>query len=486
MSKILDSVSITVAAPKMLETGYNMIINGQVHEKATLEPIKFNYINTRCTNTLALNSHYHLDHDNTLRKFNEDLAVVDIENPNLSYSFSILNSEFIIHKTELQDDNKEVLIKSVAAAHTSIYMKFLCQDANYLFYQFWSNANLYIMKTRKSDLFCWYLGIGNLGEMKLIKDDGAYLYLLRSVYTDQFYYSKVNKADMSVSNIIDDSGTNTKATWMVSTIAEIKPNQLLSVRNTIHFTDDAPNKVHLRKYIIDGDKMLSKDLILDCSILPEGNIPLEASDLYKNTWILEKFISNTSTYVMMWNKRNKNIYLLKEINDSEFAVIQYYELSEVVHTHLRLKNSNTCLFISRYKIMFLTFNEDSETIELSSEKGGDYLSVGVDKNQMVWVQNRDTSVSILSQGIAYTAKVEFEEKSISYTGVDIESYVDVYCSNYLGSLVVSNLEVILIGSAVFKDTGLKRKTIKTNASSVNRLPVVIKEAGHIEASVSIL
>lgn len=491
MSKILNSTIISGTVPKMIETSDHFIINSQVYQKETLDPIKLNtvYSSSRDTDIL-MNTYAKVNSDINFEYCSTNTVITDKYDPKYCYALYIDRSAILIVTKYITNDDGTVeqALTNYTSASSLTYFQIFSQDVNYIYGYYTNNSyQQVIFKISKSNLSFSLTTInGSYSKIKLLQDTPLYIFYAYSTDADNYYIGRYNKGTNSKTDIYNDNGTTTSGYYSYFRPMQINDNEILSLRATKSFNSTGLDNLMLKKYIIDYDyeKIYSKTLELDCSLVPKGYIQKINSTTYFTETVY--FKKNGNEYFSFWNKQDKTLYLAKKTAENVYAIIQVYELSNSYYGLIPYNNGESLIMFNTTSIDFISFRDLEEKFEFASSVKGNFYSLGIDKNNTIWIHNTDGSVDMVGLNVPMIAEAVFVDQQLDYKNTDIETFIEVFSKNFSGSLIETNVEIFLTGPIHFSDTNSKKKKIRTSANNTIRIPVTIVNSGLVETNVKIL
>ena len=323
-------------------------------------------------------------------------------------------------------------------------------------------------------------------QLKLLKDTPLFIYYCYSREYNKFSIGKYNKATNVKTDIYTDNGSIVMNRWTFSETLQTSDNEIIAIRSHQLFEDSTIDKIIFKKYIIDYnyEKIYSKKLDLDCSILPKGYIPVWNDSTAYN--VFNSFESNGTSYFYMWQRNSRLLYLGKKISDSEYTILQEYELTKFFTGVVPYDSGKILIFYDESTISFISFSEFEERFEQTNSIAGSFISLAIDKNKVVWLQSENKEVQNIGINIPTSSNADFRDTDLEYKNADIESMLNVYCKNFNGSLVESDINIVLYGPVVFSDTRKQTKIIKTTQNAISSIPITIVSSGIIEANAFII
>ena len=198
------------------------------------------------------------------------------------------------------------------------------------------------------------------------------------------------------------------------------------------------------------------------------------------------FKNDNGNYFSLWHRSSKKLYLAKQISDSSYKIIQQYELPQTYNGFIPMYNGETLLFFKTEVIDFMSFKKEEERYELTESKWGSFASLSVDKNKIIWIHGQDNNVEMIALNVPTSAEALFVDTELTYKNEDINTLIEVYCKNFSGDLIETDIEIILTGPVKFTADNSKRKKIRTSSNSVIQVPVTITDSGYVETNTFIL
>lgn len=490
MAKLIDSQTINKVVPKIIETPDRFVINGQVYDKSTLEPLQFQTLpfpsehtyaqmNTRCSPNIKRSTGYYDDNN----------IIIDKYNPECSYVLYAENNGYIrCCKLITKDNSIEKVYETLYSNTGNATLQTFSQDVNFIYGQYIMGAyDTYIFKINKSTGAFALCSLGSTySQATLIKDTTLFIYVAVSRFNDRFSIIKYNKNSNSISTIYADNGVNAASYYTFSTPVAINENEILAIRCNKTFNANGIDNLILKKYLIDYnyDKVYAKNISLDCSILPKGMIMRFEDSTSINFTNL--FTVNDNVYFTIYHRTEKKLYLVKRISDANYSIVQQYDLPINYNGVLPYNDGKTLIFYYNTFIDFMSFRELEEKFERTSSISGNFVSLCVDKNKLIWLQHSDNSLEVIGLNVPTICEALFVDTDLSYVNEDIESKLEVFCKNFDGKLIETDVEVYLNGPVYFTDSGSKKRKIRTSANNVIRVPITIDNSGYIEANTTIL
>jgi hypothetical protein len=113
-------------------------------------------------------------------------------------------------------------------------------------------------------------------------------------------------------------------------------------------------------------------------------------------------------------------------------------------------------------------------------------SVGVDSLERIWYVGREegSDLEMISPYLSLNVDITFEDEKLTYVDSEIETAVSVSASDLTGQLKSLEIQLVIEGNAIFRETGNKRITVTTNETQPLRVPFVVVGSGAINMFVT--
>lgn len=234
MATILDNQIIDSIIPKMVETANEFVINGQVYDKSSLQPIKFNTLPLTSDNVdTCLNTSAFTNKATNSAYFSDNLVIVDKFKPEYSFTIIVDRSNTIrIHKI-LTEDNKLTKVATVSnGSYSEPRLSIFSQDVKFIYGQAYDNSGeSYVFRINKETCAISFRSAGSTrSRMSLIKETSLYIYYAYSRATDYFAIGRYNKSANSTSDIYTDITSTNVSGNTFSEPMVINENEVLMLR----------------------------------------------------------------------------------------------------------------------------------------------------------------------------------------------------------------------------------------------------------------
>lgn len=124
------------------------------------------------------------------------------------------------------------------------------------------------------------------------------------------------------------------------------------------------------------------------------------------------------------------------------------------------------------------FDSVKEYYVLDRRIAGNVPAIGEDHLGRIWYCESSGQLNMISESDNDKINIVFSDSNITYNGVDIETSIKVNCYRAASDTYIStNVELILDGNFVFKDTGLKKAVVETSSQGDLTIPIIIKGPG---------
>ena len=135
------------------------------------------------------------------------------------------------------------------------------------------------------------------------------------------------------------------------------------------------------------------------------------------------------------------------------------------------------------------WNQTKEEFEKVDSIAGDLLNAGSDSEGRVYFLNLPSQfqceVDMHTIKLPSTITIESESPSYEYVGSPINSYINVTAFNYLGTQIVTEVDLQIVGSGVEFEDSTQRKTIQTESNSPKQVNIIIKSGAMVQINASI-
>lgn len=116
----------------------------------------------------------------------------------------------------------------------------------------------------------------------------------------------------------------------------------------------------------------------------------------------------------------------------------------------------------------------------------------IDTSNNIWYVERSMpdkeiyNVYFETSYIVSMIDIIFQDNNLNYTGADIATNIEVSAKNNLGELMESDVELELIGPAVFTSNNTNKLTVQTNTSANLVIPILVQGPGYINCKGTVI
>lgn len=505
--QIIPPLTAHANVPHMFETPYDMIINGQIYDKATMKPKPYHFANindflpecnvfdeyiSRIGNKTC-NPDKGVDYQNIIQD-TEDSSIFyviyyvsgDSTTPRLSKIQKTENSYRVLQTTTYPSPN--------SYENVGNFYKFLCQTKDYILlseahYSWYSSdyndlRNIIVRRVAKSDLSSVYTidyannQHSNSGDMYcfgcshyLIKHDNSYAYLY-VYFGDSMHVRKYNILNNTYVNLYTFSSEYLNA-------------GSIGVSNVIKFKD--------AYYILTGNASREYYALQSITISDADVVSVSEHTLAGATSQFPYDARGYRTAAHGYGRKviNYLVYTLKNIDDKYIGLTVHYNEGFGVasnHQHVLLKPNGTSfnithalslpscfgvLYHSPYISVVLTtegfafyrVNQNNDTWEEIRRESGTFNYIAFDSYRRFYTVNTAKKVSMYSNVSTYEIAVHFQHTGYQYQGQPIYTWCLVSAKNFLNDYIDTTLKVTLTGPVRFAD-GSTEKIIATQGDIV--------------------
>ena len=507
MARILNKVAFSRQIQKIVETENGLIINGHYYNRQNMTPLPFSALPTYgSVYDLSMNQKLILKSTATSRnKTYGDMIVVDQNNPNIKYVFTVStkgeNIQCIIKLNEANGKCEHVNYSLLSGFPTTngFVKQIAGQNDDFIYLLFETNGHrTYFYAMDKNSL-----------TMTSIKDYGNYFNAYKLYETEENIYlgisnngmnyiEKYNKLDKTVNRIT--ATTNATSSLAMSTIFTdpiiidedhfytyaIKYSNADAKISIIKFDFDLTLEPDFANVVTDTvvDTTFTDTIAKISSFAANSNIVYEPfityannSKKYLNIVAYETYASSTVA-----NYPNYGVYtfLIDEDNNGSLILKNFTNFGNIpLRGFLSSKNNNTAIFASDQSLFFTNFSTDSESFVLSETKNVNPQHLGIDRQENVWYVNGNGEVDLVNSSSVNSVYMTFEKGSYTYDGSDISTYIEVCTKNIDGELIESTLQLTITGEATWNTNNTKTVNIVTSKDDVIQVPLTIKDKGNI-------
>jgi hypothetical protein len=508
--KILNSTTINGNMSKLLETPDYFIINGQIYDKGTLSPLPLSFcpVNVSVNNEMILNqtayvnSQWYLNHSNCQ-------YILDSNDSNVSYvvveGLAANNQCALVRLTKKPDG-------SIATTPCNLGNTYYCfvdilgQDAQkiyIMFYQSYGGYYSYIGYIDKTTLAWTNLNL-NCGNYKVLKMTDMYIYYAaQSVGTLNLQIMKYNKTNNTNTILYTDVKSGSTGYNFQTVVSDMDSNGVFYIKDDGKWFGMADHYMTIRKFILDTSKdtVVASVVNLDNSKWPNPQIMINVINAgFQNTnYMLNITDPNTSKKyiaILTYNGGNQNIYLnpidsqilVYEVTDPDnFKLVSWNSFNPIIYkTFLSINNNQTLLLAFENGVHIYTWNSGTTSFQKVSGMDNPMAAVGVDNNNNIYIQNKDTSIDMISNVMPINVYCDFEKDEYPYNSVNIDTNVILYVQNYQNKYLSSSVQLTLYGNCKFTSNNSRTITVTTSNLDKLSVPVSITGEGNLEVVYKIL
>lgn len=501
MAKILDSTKFTTPISKLVELQDNYIINGTIYNKTSLSPSPMNFSQVSSyNNTILTNSSIHNQGASIYSNKINSAVIGDNYDANISYvvTSNLITDGAKLYKIVIDGNTNTTYEYALPTTSYTPTNNIVDQDEENLYFicnrSYSSTSGILYYFNKKTTTFSPVISFQGIFSYKIIHKDSSFIYFATNCRTDNYIY-KWDKKNNILTVVYNDKLSAISYIY-TSTFSDIDEKGVLyTMVDSYNQVKDTHNHSY-RKYTIDFklDSVIAEYVELDLSILENKGIPIYNGSLHYNSnlyniktesseYIID-VITTLPAYKMPGNYCS--IYVFKKLSDNKFKLVSRTEMNPNQPLGCLSTNNNKTLILSSINcVEFYTFNEITETFEITNTYAGNISCVGIDMNDNIFIQSKDTSVEMISPVIGIKCEAKFDKTEYNYLGIDISGNLEVAVYSFTGKYLSSTVELNLSGNVVFAD-GSKSKRVTTSNTNKVIVPVVIKDAGLIKITTKIL
>lgn len=177
--------------------------------------------------------------------------------------------------------------------------------------------------------------------------------------------------------------------------------------------------------------------------------------------------------------QHKNIVF--EVTDTEIIVKDVVLFPNGCKGVMEYINTNTLVFLFTDSIAFYKFDDVKEKYTVTYRKGGIFNTIGFDTLNRFYMQHNTNAIEVVTSMNACILKADFSEEY--YTSTNTETEIHFYAKNFLDEFLNTDVRITLIGPVEFED-GTKQVVTKTSDKGIESLPVKITGSGRIEVVIN--
>jgi len=341
-----------------------------------------------------------------------------------------------------------------------------------------------------------------------------------------FAVSKISKIDLTITNLLTIPITNSGNNYITGSDLHFEPALSLDNKN-IYYVDGTVENIIYRgaKYTIgkceidlDTGTVVQVPITVDLNGLVDGlyHIPEVFSSSTKstrNTNIILNYLEfGSKKYLVATNTSNASantnitatpanytsycfMYLF-EINGDALKLVDYKPglggSADIPQAVFPLNNGKNLLVIRQNGLDVVTVDTTTSKFIIQDTISETIYSCGIDELERIWYVTsldglvNDAKLKVFSVGAIITVNTDFENPNLTYAEEDMDSNIIVSTRNNEGNRVITNLQLLLEGNAVFSDTNSKTINITTSQDVDISVPIKIQGDGMISIYTNIV
>jgi hypothetical protein len=179
---------------------------------------------------------------------------------------------------------------------------------------------------------------------------------------------------------------------------------------------------------------------------------------------------------------NQHKHIVFEVTDTEIIVKDVITFPNGCKGVLEYIDSRTLVFLYTDSIAFYKFDNTKEKYTLTYRKAGVFNTIGFDTLNKFYMQHNTGAIDVMTSMNACTLKADFADEY--YTSINTDTEISFYAKNFLDEYLNADVKITLLGPVQFKDDKSKTKIVKTSDAGVKTLPVTITGSGRIEVVIT--
>lgn len=188
-------------------------------------------------------------------------------------------------------------------------------------------------------------------------------------------------------------------------------------------------------------------------------------------------IENTG-YIHVYKSPAANPYALQYVSSTKLNA------SAKAHIAMPMDDAASRVVVGYYGagMNFLVWNKGAGAYLITGESTVNAVYMALDQTGRLWANDESatSTLNMFGPTVSNTIKFGFEDKTIKFTGVVIDSNLIVSAYNFMGERIVNNITLqIDSASATFND-GTKTRTVTTTVDGDLRVPIKIVGSGYIQ------
>lgn len=534
-----SSVVIPGATMKFVELQDDVVINGHVYDKSTLQPKpnNFLYVPSTANNEISIDRIASKDAVGTTY----DVSLygnifVDSENPDIIWTVRTigLNGSSLLKIEKLKDGSYSVIEAHKYASYNSFF-RIIGQDKNYVYFHFRythaatkNNYSIILYRLDKNTLVVTGTTTTGTGTLLMIDaviadetvDNLYYICTLNSYSVSYpFYIWRLNKTTWAwewwtLNSIIAGWWAEFVTGWAgvdsygnINPLRGRNPHEIIFFNSTSTHAGDSNDhwlpelwtlKLSPRVTEVPSAEKVEKPTIVPDALKEEARVwKTGTANFYTRKTRAYNFEVNGKNYIV-WhttqlqvpNVRISDPDLLKiwvfEDTDSAYVLKSVTSLGVYYSDAIQSRDGRRILMMYDNGVDQFSFDEDQEKFVLTGELSCSPFQMGFDRNNKIIVFDVNKTLYIEDPADAYSVKSEFigvpEESDFA---TDIEAKLRITMTNNRNVSVPGNVRITLTGAAYFKDDS-KSGDFAIPSSGTIDIDVIIKKPTSYTANVSFI
>lgn len=507
--KILNDFKIEKPMQKMVETYNGYIMNGHYYNKETMCPQAFSVFPTYGSHQdLTMNKMISTNHSlNYLSTKTENNVIIDKNDPEIIYIFTSgwRNSYYGKILKIRENSSKAELIKEYEYNYNGIYstnyrlVECIGQTDNFLFVVVEAQTG-YCQSVQKIDKetlvasqvvtfnYEYYSNYKKVNET----EDSIYVIVECRYSSSRFY--KINKINYTTEFIdFPDLKGTFNCKFIPSDCEKIEDKFVFYLMN--HKTNGT---FYFSKMTFDPKAIEFKNSVTTTEInttwsdelknIPEFNTPeypcvyeLNILNINNKKYLNVLMYENGSAKQHVDNFKMHGIYTF-EIDPKDNSKLIYRNKTEKFSFNFRgaigFNNNSYLVGLTEAAVLFFNFDSKNERYIINKIISCQPYSVGIDLKNNIWISKGNGDIDMHAPFVPTSVNVNFEKNSYKFEGEEISSNILVECYDYENKAIECNLELTLMGNAIFSKNDSKIINI-TTAATENKIPIKVIGAGNI-------
>lgn len=500
MAKILGRDSIKASVPKMVELTDEFIINGQVYNKSNMSPKPYKTLAienavSSLLDPIMYESAYVTNKSLTAIPRSKNSILVDSEDTNITYCVNnTQNGSSYFYKITKFNDNyrqEKVSLMSIASNYGG-YSEIIDQDENYV-YVFNNvgvdDVNAYNTRISQINKITMAVTVTNLngGRSNILYKDNLYVYVGILSGTGAMAVYRYTKSSCALSKIYSVATANSSQFVIKPSMtkAYVSPQGIMTFYYLVDSITDGLHHLIFKKCTIDLSLLTGSvsDVTVDFNGLDNDEMLITAFSNYLNVVIEQiEIVANGKKYITLApyttggfktpNNINR-LYTYEVINEDNFKLVSKEDLPSYYGTLLTINNNNTLALANANSVDFYKWDDSETRYKHTNTYTNEVSFISKDMNNIIWIQNKDTSVEQFSLSIPLEVYADFERETYEYDDEDIVTNVIAYAKNFGGEYIEASVKLTLTGNCYFAVNGNKTLVLSTSNVKPSEIPVVI-------------